>query len=187
MKLTPMRFKDYVWPHNPRVYEIEFRRDIVCHRVPFGLYALQNTGRPNRVMRGEGEFAGEGAYEQFKELATVFYGTEPGVLVHPLWDTTTAYFVSLEVLQEPTEDYVKYAFEFWECCSGYDEGLEEAGAAGSEKAESAGEQQHTVQPGENIWSIAADAGLSVEELLELNQSIKNPGMLTPGFSMIMHE
>ena len=63
MTLSPMRFKSYVWPHNPRTYEIEFRRGIVTHKVPFGAYTLQNLGRTNRVLRGEGEFCGAGAYE----------------------------------------------------------------------------------------------------------------------------
>ena len=54
MKLAPMRFKDYVWPHNPRVYSIEYRRRVVSHAVPFGLYVLQNMGRNNRIFKGEG-------------------------------------------------------------------------------------------------------------------------------------
>ena len=40
MILTPMRFKDYVWPHNPRVYEMSYKKELVSHRVPFGLYTL---------------------------------------------------------------------------------------------------------------------------------------------------
>ena len=55
MNLTPMRFKDYVWPHNPKIYEIGFQWDVRAHRVPFGLYTLQNMGRQYRVLRGEGE------------------------------------------------------------------------------------------------------------------------------------
>ena len=61
MKLAPMRFKDYVWPHNPRIYEIRYTKDIASRRVPFGLYTLQNMGRGHRVLRGEGEFSGPGA------------------------------------------------------------------------------------------------------------------------------
>ena len=28
MELAPMRYKDFVWPHNPRTYTIEYRREI---------------------------------------------------------------------------------------------------------------------------------------------------------------
>ena len=37
-----MRFGDFVWPHNPKIYEIEYNRRIVCHKVPFGLYVLSD-------------------------------------------------------------------------------------------------------------------------------------------------
>ncbi len=36
------------------------------------------------------------------------------MLVHPVWVATTAWFVGLEVEQEPRSDYVRYSFEFWE-------------------------------------------------------------------------
>lgn len=185
MKLTPMRFKDYVWPHNPRIYGISFKRQLECMKVPFGLYTLQNTGRGMRVMSGEGEFAGEGAYAEFKKLATVFYGEKPGILVHPLWDSASAYFAALELLQEPTEDYVKYSFEFWECCDSYEDGLRRTDDISVSKPEYE-EIVHTVSAGESIWSIASQYGVSVEEIMELNSEIKNPVFLSTGISMIIH-
>ena len=114
MKLASMRYKSFVWPHNPRVYSIEFERAMALNKIPFGRYVLQNLGLTRRVMRGEGEFQGADAYEQFKKLATVFYEETPGTLVHPLWDTTTAWLVELRLEQEPRPDYVKYSFTFWE-------------------------------------------------------------------------
>ena len=82
MLLSPMRFKNFVWPHNPRVYSIAFERKLAAHKIPFGLHYLQSLGQTRRVLRGEGEFAGEDAYDTFKTLATVFYEETPGVLVH---------------------------------------------------------------------------------------------------------
>ena len=43
MLLTPMRYKDYTWPHNPETYSVEYRR-VVVHKVPFGQYVLQDVG-----------------------------------------------------------------------------------------------------------------------------------------------
>ncbi len=114
MLLTPMRYKEYVWPHNPRVYSIDYERIMAVNKVPFGLYYLQDLGRTRRVMKGEGEFIGEDAYTQFGQLANVFYSGGPGQLIHPLWQTANAYFVSLRLEQEPMRDYVRYSFEFWE-------------------------------------------------------------------------
>lgn len=129
MKLSSMRYKSFVWPHNPRVYTITFQRNMAVQKVPFGRYRLQSLGLTRRVMRGEGEFTGEDAYRQFKALASVFYEETPGILVHPLWDTTSAWFTGLELAQEPREDYVKYRFEFWEDFAGYQTGVEEKKAA----------------------------------------------------------
>lgn len=197
MILTPMRFKDYVWPHNPRVYQISYKKELVSHRVPFGLYTLQNMGRQHRVLRGEGEFAGEGAYAEFKLLAAVFYESSPGTLVHPLWDATTAYFAALGLRQEPTRDYVSYDFEFWECYGGYVAGTNTAGvppaqdtsaltqtAAGgsgpSPGAATGAGGFHTVIYGESLWTVAEKHGLAPEELMALNPQIKNPNLIAAG-------
>ncbi len=123
-----MRYKDYVWPHNPRVYTIEYKRTMGARKVPFGRYHLQDLGPAQRVMRGEGEFVGEGAYGEFKKLATVFYAGGPGLLVHPVWQTSNAYFVELSLRQEPRADYVGYSFAFWEGYDGHSTGVQVTGA-----------------------------------------------------------
>ena len=186
MKLSSMRFKDYVWPHNPRTYEICYQRDVAVHGVPFGDYILQGMGRRQRILRGTGEFVGPGAYAEFKKLATVFYDGTPGTLIHPLWDTARAYFVSLRLDQEPTEDYVSYSFEFWECFDLYSEGLKRlspssaAGFPTAGTASGADEEYYTAVWGDCLWNIAAAHGLSLSQLLTLNPQIKNPNILYVG-------
>lgn len=188
MNLSSMRFKSFVWPHNPRVYTITYERKMAVHKVPFGRYQLQSMGLTRRIMRGEGEFVGEGAYEQFKALATVFYEDTAGTLIHPLWDTTSAWFVELELEQEPRADYVKYRFAFWEDYTGYRTvalragesaaaGSSDAGTALAAPAEAA---WHTVVQGETLWGIAARYGLSLSALMEYNPQIKNPNLITVG-------
>ena len=80
MRLEPMRYKSYTFPHNPRTYTIAFERQVVVHKIPFGRYCVQDLGLGRRVLRGEGEFAGEGAYDEFKRLASLFYQDGPGIL-----------------------------------------------------------------------------------------------------------
>ena len=118
MKLSPMRFKSFVWPHNPQIYSITYERKMAANKIPFGRHYLQSLGQTRRVFRGEGEFVGEGAYDTFKQLATVFYEETPGALIHPVWVATTAWFVGLKLEQEPRSDYVRYSFEFWEVIHG---------------------------------------------------------------------
>ena len=175
-----MRYKNYVWPHNPRIYEITYDRTIAVNKVPFGRYMMSNLGRSYRVLKGEGEFAGEGAYDEFKKLATVFYEETPGVLIHPIWQSSNAFFVSLALKQEPYEDYVSYTFEFWEQCDEYSESAvivkEPDGGTGS----GGGRRQYTVVSGDTMWAIAKRNGISLSYLISLNPQIKNPNRIYPG-------
>ena len=184
MRLASMRYKDYVWPHNPRVYTIEYKRTMGARKVPFGRYHLQDLGPAQRVMRGEGEFVGEGAYGEFKKLATVFYAGGPGLLVHPVWQTSNAYFVELSLRQEPRADYVGYSFAVWEGYDGHSTGVQVTGGGGEPEtgpaAGTAGERRHTVRQGETLWGIARDYGLSLTELIALNPQIKNPNLILAG-------
>ena len=185
--LSPMRYKNYVWPHNPRIYEIEYRRLVAMHKVPFGQYMLQAMGRSNRVLRGEGEFTGPGAYDEFKKLATVFYENTPGLLVHPVWQISNAYLVYLQLRQEPAENYAAYAFEFWESCDIYESGAKQVSWGASDGAVSgavSGAQAepvyYTAVSGDCLWNIALAHGLTLQELLDLNPQVKNPNLLYVG-------
>ena len=185
MNLTPMRYKTFVWPHNPRVYSIEYKRKMAVNKVPFGRYYLQDLGITRRVMRGEGEFVGPEAYDQFKALATLFYENSPGILIHPLWQTANAYFVGLSLSQEPRADYVKYSFEFWECYDLYaTEGttVTHGSQSGSSMSQGNGGTAvwHTVVKGETLWGVAQRYGTTVAELLALNPDISNPNHISVG-------
>lgn len=188
-----MKYKDYTWPHNPRTYTIEYRRVMGSHKVPFGRYHLQDMGLTRRVMKGEGEFVGADAYDQFKALATVFYSEGPGVLIHPVWQASNAYFVELSLSQEPRQDYVKYTFTFWESYDGYEgktgliqERQETGAAAGTGNGgrgvfpSGSGEVRHRVKKGESLWKIARDYGVELQAILDLNPQIKNPNLILVG-------
>ena len=101
MRLSSMRYKSYVWPHNPETFTVEYRRQVAAHKIPMGGCVLQEMGVTYRVLQGEGEFAGADAYREFERLAAVFQDEGPGLLVHPVWRTERAYFVSLSVTEEP--------------------------------------------------------------------------------------
>lgn len=171
MKLSPMRYKNYIWPNNPETYTISFERSVAEHKIPYGRSVLQDLGMGCRRMEGEGEFFGEKAYEEFKKLATVFYEGGAGVLVHPVWQTTNAYFTKLELSQKPLRDYVRYRFAFVEP-------VETQSALTEPAADSGG--QYTVRRGDTLWGIAAKHETSVDALLARNPQIKNPNLIYPG-------
>lgn len=189
MRLTPMRYKDYTWPHNPEVYTVERQRRLVVHQIPFGRCVIQDLGGMYRVLHGEGVFAGEGAYEQFRELAAVFQEGGAGLLVHPVWQTERAWFASLQVAEEPLPDYVHYSFEFWEDWSGYEGRLKElqvADKSGQDGAASdntdAGHAMsvYIVRKGDTLWGIAKRYGVALTTLIASNPQIKNPNLIYPG-------
>lgn len=191
MLLTPMRFKEYVWPHNPRVYSIDYERIMAINKIPFGLYYLQDLGRTRRVMKGEGEFIGEDAYSQFGQLANVFYSGGPGQLIHPLWQAANAYFVSLRLEQEPLRDYVRYSFEFWEEANYYSgevrtwSSQSTQGSGTTQTAQAAQTTQTTpvyyqVVKGDTLWAIASRYGMALSDLIALNPQIKNPNLIHIG-------
>lgn len=196
MALAPMKYKDFTWPNNPETYTIEYERVVGNRKVPFGTYHLQDMGLNRRVMKGEGEFYGENAYDQFKALATVFYSGGAGVLIHPVWQTANAYFTELTLCQKPRRDYVRYRFTFWESFEGYtgQTGLREVEESGTENEAVNGtgsvttgvtaaeeeKQVHTVKNGECLWVIAKRYGTTVEELRRLNPQIKNPNLIYGG-------
>lgn len=180
--LAPMRYKNFTWPHNPKTYSIRYERQTALHKVPMGIYTMEDMGRTCRVMEGEGEFFGPDAYATFKKLASVFYEQGAGTLFHPVWMTTSAYFTALKLTQEPREDYVAYAFQFREGFDGYAPmtRIWENNAAAEEKQETTATQYHTVVSGDTLWGIGVKYGKSVQELLKLNPEIANPNLIGVG-------
>ena len=192
MLLTPMRYKDYIWPHNPATYSITYERQVAVHKVPFGRYCMQDLGMGCRVMRGQGEFSGKDAYAEFKKLATVFYGEGPGLLIHPLWQISNVYFTVLKLEQEPLPDYVRYSFEFRERYDGYQETLsalsspEPSGGTTEYTPELPGQENvYTVVSGDTLWGIARRYSVTLEKLLQANPGIKNPNLIYPGDKVVI--
>ena len=193
MRLTPMRYKEFTWPHNPEIYTVEYRRQMAAHKVPFGRCVLQDLGYTYRVLKGEGVFTGDDAYRQFQELTAVFQESGPGLLVHPVWQAERAYFVELKVTEEPLPDYGRYSFTFWEDWNGYSGGLtasDDGGAlsgTGSRTAaaESAAAETYTVRKGDTLWGIAKRYDVTLAALIAANPQIKNPNLIYPGDKVLI--
>lgn len=180
MNLSPMRFKQFVWPHNPRIYSTTFEREMAVNKIPMGRHYLQSLGRTCRIFRGEGEFTGQGAYDTFKQLEAVFQEESAGTLVHPVWMAVTAWFVSLKLEQEPRSDYVRYSFEFREVAHGVRSELRAAQEMHTAAAGSVSKVFHTAVEGETLWIIARRYDLTEEQILALNPGLRNPNLISAG-------
>ena len=173
--MLKMRFGSFVWPNNPRTYTLSCKRQTAVHKIPMGGFAVQDLGRTATVMQGEGEFFGAGAYDTFQELLSVFQKGGQQMLVHPVWQTASAYFTELELTQEPRDDYVAYRFTFCEA-----PGAAGSGAADDSLSQAIGKRFCEVGAGQTLWEICTAYRLSMQALLRLNPQIAKPNSVTAG-------
>ncbi len=175
--LSAMRYKNFIWPHNPRTFHIAWKRRVAVLDAPGGSFHVQELGKTCRILQGEGEFFGRDAYATFEALAATFQQDGPGMLVHPVWSSERVYFTRLELTQQPRQDYVAYAFEFTEA-------QPLAQTKGNPSSLVSG-QRYTLAPGDTIWSVALRYGLDVEALLAKNPGISNPNALRAGQEVVL--
>lgn len=183
LKLAPLKYKTYTWPVNPSNYTLRFEKNTAIHSYPYtNINEIDDLGMKPREVSGEGEFIGEGAYEEFKKLASVFYNRGPGLLIHPIWQISNAVFNRLELAQEPTPNYVKYYFGFIED-TGQTAKIQEKKQASSDKPKTEQKTKpktYTVKKGDTMWAIARRNGMSLQQLVQKNPQIKNPNLIYPG-------
>lgn len=188
MELSPLKYKTYTWPENPASYKMRFEKNTAVHHYPYtNINEVDDTGMKPREVSGEGEFVGEGAYEEFKKLSSVFYSKGPGALIHPIWQIQQAIFTSLEVEQEPTPNYVKYSFGFIENMPEVKVNVQEQKKVSNTNTDNNPIPQaksiiktHTVKSGDTMWAIAKRNKMSLKQLVEKNPQIKNPNLIYPG-------
>lgn len=193
MPLAPLKYKDYTWPVNPQSYSIRFEKNTAVHHYPYtNINEVEDVGMKPRQVSGTGEFIGEGAYEEFGKLASVFYKQGHGPLIHPIWQIQQAVFQRLEVDEEPTPNYVRYTFAFVEhtpetqivevkkeiiLSYSHEEGKITVSKNDTE--------EHVVKKGECLSLIAKRYGTTWQEIVKKNPSIKNPNLIYPGQKIIV--
>ena len=151
-----------------------------CTKFPLSSTAFRTWAAPTGLWPARGS--------QFGLLANVFYENTPGLLVHPMWQVSNAYFVSLRLEQEPRPDYVRYSFVFWEDHSQYTDLVVRAGTqqntgstqSGSATTSSSQPQYHRVVKGDTLWDLAQTYGTTLAQLIALNPQIKNPNLIYVG-------
>lgn len=173
MRLQPMKYGDYVWPHNPETLTVLHRRSVRELTTAFSGSVIQDSGVQKRVVEGEGEFYGMDCIAQFQRLCTQLEQTEHAVLALPNVPPFLARFVSLEMIGNPEPDLMRYRFVFWE------DGTAESAV------NSAPGQIHECSEGEDLWRIAARYSVTVEQLRQKNPMIRWPNYLQEGERVVL--
>lgn len=163
---TNMRYKGFEWSHNPKKLRIRNGKKTVDIIYPFSYVNAREAFRQGCVISGEGELYGEDCIKQFNRLNRLFAQRGEGVLCVSGMPSVKAYFTRLELLCEPAENVISYAFEFEE--------------SSTEEKKNTGVSYHIVKDGETLWDIAYLYGVTVEELLLLNLQIRRPDSIREG-------
>lgn len=159
MKLVPMRFKGVQWHHNPREIAFECEKHINELHAPFGRSYVQDTGRRNRLIKGEGELYGADCREQFARLYELFRSGGSGVLAIPGLCTVYAVFEELRLTGYPRPDVLNYRFVFREMM---------------EKVEERTQSAYTPSQGETLWDVSYRFGIVIDRLVALNPWVRRP-------------
>ena len=165
MNLTPMSYRDYVWPRNPEALRTERARNVTEFKIPGETGAVQENGTAPRKVTGSGRFTGDGAAEEFSRLSAVFAAGGSGALRLPGEAPFRAVFARLVTKGLPRLGCVAYEFTF----------LEDAGGASGETKGAA-----VAAEGETLWDVANRCGASVDALLSANPQIEWPNALRAG-------
>lgn len=159
MKLAPMRFMGVEWHHNPREISVSCEKRVNELHAPFGTAFVQNTGRRNRVIRGEGELYGADCARQFAQLYALFQSGGCGVLALPELGALYAVFEELKLLGTPKEDVLSYGFVFREVME----------LSPAERA-----RRYAAAAGETLWDVSYRFDVVIDRLVALNPWVKRP-------------
>ena len=168
MKHGTMRFSGLTLHHNPSEIELldvsELSEDLVIGCMPF----VCCNGEKAAVLRGEGVFYGENAFEQYLALRDLYKNGTGGALsvsgIRPFY----AFLARLGLKCMPVDDVVEYSFTF----------IEAPSLVPTEN--STAPLFHTAADGQDLWDISGITGVSVDTLVMLNPQLKSPCEVSDG-------
>lgn len=168
IKHGTMRFMGKTLHHNPHTIEVTNTANITQQQVPFFTSIVLNTGYNATVIKGEGVFYGENAFEQYLQLKQLYTQGKCGVLSLSGVNPMHAYLQQLKLKCTPVDNYVEYTFMFVEAIEAVN------------KENSTAPQFYTVEENEDLWSIAVKLNITIDNLVDLNPQLKSPYDITKG-------
>jgi hypothetical protein len=168
MKHGVMRFMGYTLHHNPHTLQVISNANLSQYFIPEFTEVTESMGDKATVVKGEGAFYGDNAFEQFAELKQLSKAHKAGVLsvsgINPFY----AYLSELKLKCTPVDDYVEYSFTF----------IESADYKYQEN--STAPNRYAVKQGEDLWDISCRLNIPIERLISLNLQLKNTYDLSEG-------
>lgn len=165
MVLATMSFGNYEWKINPFKIEVVSGVQKNSLSFPFGNAKVQSVCKKSTVYRGTGEFSGSDCLLQYRELEKLFERGRKEILCVPDMPAVYAWFTSLSLVGDATEDLLRYSFEFVQAEASFGAGMQ---------------KYHICKEGETLYDIAFDYGTEMEKLAQLNPCIRRPDELAKG-------
>lgn len=170
MKHIKMKFKSFEFPVNPSVIKISADRSTEINKTVSGKSVSENASLNPVVISGEGEFFGEKAQEWCDCLHTLVKASSAGWLFTPSAAPVFAYFTEFSYSINAEKSSAQYSFKFIQA----DTKREEEKHFGFTYA----------LPDENAFDIAYRTGVSVNEIMRLND-FKGPFDINEGDKVVL--
>ncbi|MDK2802104.1 MAG: DNA circularization N-terminal domain-containing protein [Oscillospiraceae bacterium] len=108
------RFKDFLFPCNPKKFSITHSKNIASYSSPFNTPLSFDIGMNNKIVSGEGFLFGDDAFSQYSSLSNIFSDPSPGLLHIPHISSFSAIFSNLSIIGEGLPNLITYSFSFIE-------------------------------------------------------------------------
>lgn len=161
MNNIPMIFRDFEFSANPQSMEIKASSEYNQIDTSTNCGNVQNfLAKPN-VISGTGSFAGQNANSDFMKLYELFVDGKKGELLFSGSKPLRVLMTKLTKRLESFEDVVSYDFEFVEVPK-------------LKINPQAMESYYIIKEGENLWHVACNFDINIDDLMRLNDNISNP-------------
>lgn len=165
-----MRFKDFIFPSNPSVFEISSSTNMAVRSVYHGNSDVQSVSLNPIKVNGNGEFFGDKAEESCQYLMHMLRTKESGVLILPSGSDFNAYLNKFTFCKNARKNSISYTFEFTENCNSKSEVRDFCFAV--------------CQSGENAFDIANRCNVSVNDIM-IHNDLKTPFDIKEGEKVVI--
>ena len=173
MKHGTMRFDGMTLHHNPHTLYVS---DSVTVDKEFNAElsaVVKQNGKNPTIVKGEGVFYGENAFEQYLKLKALCEKGSCGILsvsgIYPFY----ALLYDLKLTCKSIENVVEYVFYFVEVPYG--------------KEISTFPQYCIVEENQDLWDISEKHGIAIEKLIACNPQISSLNSVSAGDKIFLSE
>ncbi|MGN0522376.1 MAG: hypothetical protein ACI4IQ_07045 [Eubacterium sp.] len=170
MKTIKMKFRDFEFPVNPSSIIVASQRNISTSCSTDGSSTVQNVSQNPVTVSGEGEFFGEEPEKYCTQLNHMLRTGVSGWLFVPYAEPVKAFLSEFSYSKSVKKSCISYKFKFIQ--------------ADLDRKESADFGYTYAQSGENAFDIAYREGVSVSDIMRLND-FKTPFDISDGDKVML--